>query len=118
MMGAPPLGSILLASTDPVRLTARYVAALGATRDTDGFPGFGSISLLIDKRDEIALRCIEAGRQSLTFHVDHAEASEAHLTGMGLTWLRAVEAREEGWFAMLVDPDDNIFRSSGSPLTI
>jgi predicted enzyme related to lactoylglutathione lyase len=109
-MTAPPLGSILLASTDPARLMAWYVTAFDATVDIDGFLGFGSVSLLIDEHHDIADRCVEPGRMILNFHVENAKAFGAHLTGLGVTWLRVLEAREDGWFATLVDPDGNIIQ--------
>lgn len=109
-MTAPPLGSILLASTDPRRLSAWYIEAFNPGAGADGFLQFGGVAMLIDDRDDIAARSAEPGRMILNFHVDDARATAAHLTGLGVSWLAALEARDDGWFATLTDPDGNIIQ--------
>jgi len=47
MIPDPTLSSILLASTDPERLTAWYCAALDATVSEDGFLSLGGFAVLI-----------------------------------------------------------------------
>jgi len=37
---------------------------------------------------------------------DDASATAARLDGLGAVWLAPLEARDDGWFAMLADPDD------------
>jgi predicted enzyme related to lactoylglutathione lyase len=106
-MRTPPLGSILLASTDPDRLRAFYERAFGVVADADGFLRLGPVGVLVDRRDDVADRCVEPGRVILNLHVDDARATVAHLDAIGVTWLAELELRGDVWFATLVDPDGN-----------
>lgn len=108
-MTAPPLGSILLASTDLTRLRDWYVAAFDPYVNGDGFLIFGGVALLIDARD-VAERAVEPGRLILNFHVDDADAIAARLNELGVSWLAPLEVRDDGWFATLTDPDGNIIQ--------
>jgi catechol 2,3-dioxygenase-like lactoylglutathione lyase family enzyme len=109
------LGSILLGTTDPVRLRDWYAAAFGAG-DGDGFTEvtptlfactFGDTSLLIDGRDDVAGASPDPGRVILNFHVDDARATAERLDALGVTWLVELEERAGGVFGTLVDPDGN-----------
>jgi hypothetical protein len=71
----PPLGSILLASTDPERLRAWYAEAFDAVPNRDGFLQFGGVAVLIDQRDDVAERNPEPGRVVINFHVDDVSAA-------------------------------------------
>jgi predicted enzyme related to lactoylglutathione lyase len=113
--GAPTLGSILLGTTDPVRLRDWYAAAFVAD-DDDGFTEvtptlfactFGDTALLIDGRSDVAGTSPDPGRVVLNFHVDDARATAERLDGLGVTWLVELEEREGGLFGTLVDPDGN-----------
>jgi catechol 2,3-dioxygenase-like lactoylglutathione lyase family enzyme len=106
-MTTPTLGSILLGSADPRRLRDWYRAAFGCEPNDDGFIQFGGGAVLIDGRDDVAAANPEPGRVILNFHVDDARAAAAHLDRIGATWLVPVEAREDGLFGTLVDPDGN-----------
>ena len=114
-MVAPALGSILLGTTDPVRLRDWYAAAFAAG-DGDGFTEvtptlfactFGDTSLLIDGRDDVAARSPDPGRMILNFHVDDARGTAARLDDLDVTWLVEIEERDGGLFGTLVDPDGN-----------
>jgi len=114
-MVAPALGSILLGTTDPVRLRDWYAAAFAAG-DGDGFTEvtptlfactFGDTSLLIDGRDDVAGRSPDPGRMILNFHVDDARGTAARLDDLDVTWLVEIEERDGGLFGTLVDPDGN-----------
>lgn len=113
-MAAPPLGSILLGTTNPRRLRDWYDAALGA--EGGGFTEvtptmfaatFGDVGLLIDGRDDVTDKNPEPGRVILNFHVDDAHATAARLNAHGVTWLVELEDRDGGVFGTLVDPDGN-----------
>jgi predicted enzyme related to lactoylglutathione lyase len=113
---APPtLGSILLGTTDPVRLRDWYTAAFAAG-DGDEFTEvtptlfactFGDTSLLIDGRGDVAESSPDPGRVILNFHVENARATAERLDSLGATWLVELEEREGGLFGTLVDPDGN-----------
>ncbi|MFC7449753.1 VOC family protein [Rhodococcus daqingensis] len=110
-MTVPDLGSILLASPDPDRLRDWYCRAFGATPTPDGDVRFGGVSLLFDRRDDIAAENPEPGRTILNFHVDDARSVAARLDEMGADWLVRLEERSEGMlFGTLIDPDGNYFQ--------
>ena len=111
----PTLGSILLGTTDPVRLRDWYAAAFAAG-DDDGFKEvtptlfactFGDTSLLIDGRGDVADTSADPGRVILNFHVDDARATAARLDELGVTWLVELEEHDGGLFGTLLDPDGN-----------
>jgi predicted enzyme related to lactoylglutathione lyase len=113
-MAAPPLGSILLGTTNPRRLRDWYAAALGPeggpfneVTPTMFAASFGDVGLLIDGRDDVTDKNPEPGRVILNFHVDDARATAARLNDQGVTWLVQLEDRDGGLFGTLVDPDGN-----------
>jgi predicted enzyme related to lactoylglutathione lyase len=102
-----PLGSILLASTDPERLRAWYAEVFDAPPDDDGFIRFGDVGVLIDGRDDVAVRSAEPARVILNFHVDDAKAAAARMADAGATITVEPEWRGQAWFATALDPDGN-----------
>jgi predicted enzyme related to lactoylglutathione lyase len=116
-MAAPPLGSILLGTTNPCRLRDWYSAAFAP--EGEGFrevsptmfaANFGDIGVLIDGRTDVGEKNTEPGRVILNFHVDDARATAARLDDLGVTWLVEPEEREGGVFGTLVDPDGNFIQ--------
>jgi catechol 2,3-dioxygenase-like lactoylglutathione lyase family enzyme len=105
----PGIGSVLLASTDPERLRAWYERAFGVPADGDGFLRYGQVGLLIDGRDDVAARPAEPARVIVNLHVEDARAMARHLDTLGVTWLAALEYREQAgaWFGTVIDPDGN-----------
>lgn len=110
-MKRPSLDSILLASTDPERLGAWYVAALEPEEDgkADGYRvlKFGSFHVLIDSRDDVGDINPEPGRMILNFDVADARAIAARLDDVGVEWLAELEDRDGSLFATAIDPDGN-----------
>jgi hypothetical protein len=109
-MKRPSLDSILLASTDPERLS-RWYAALDPEKNEEMGPyrllRFGTFHLMIDNRTDIGDKNPEPGRMILNFDVPDARAVVARLDGLGVTWLAELEDREGNLFATAVDPDGN-----------
>jgi predicted enzyme related to lactoylglutathione lyase len=101
------LGSILLASTDPDRLRAWYLAAFGLEADEGGFLDLGGVDVLIDHRDDISPSNPQPGRVIINLHVDDAHTLFMHIDTLGTTWLAQLEERDDGRFATLIDPDGN-----------
>jgi len=110
-MEQPTLVSILLASTDPERLHAWYVAALDPEDDTkvNGYRvlKFGGFYLLIDTRSDIRDTNPEPGRIILNFDVADARATAGRLDDLGVKWLADLEDRDGSFFATAIDPDGN-----------
>ena len=113
-MAAPPLGSILLGTTDARRLRDWYAAAFAP--DGAGFSevsptmfagNFGDVGLLIDGRDDVADANPEPGRVILNFDVTDARTIAARLDDMGAEWLAELEDRDGSLFATATDPDGN-----------
>lgn len=103
----PVLGSILLASRNPERLRAWYRRALGPVDDQDGYLTFGTTTLVICDRDDIAATNGEPGRLLLNFYVDDAAAVEARLIAMDTVWIRELDRTCWGVIGTVVDPDGN-----------
>jgi predicted enzyme related to lactoylglutathione lyase len=110
-MKRPSLDSILLASSDPERLRAWYVAALDPEENTDvdGYRilTFGGFYLLIDSRADVADKNPEPGRVILNFDVADAHAVVARVNELGGSWLAQLEDRDGSLFATAIDPDGN-----------
>lgn len=113
-MSTPPLGSILLGTTNPHRLRDWYTAAFAG--EGEGFSEvsptmfaatFGDVAVLIDGRTDVGDKNPEPGRVILNFHVEDARATADRLNSLGVTWLVELEEREGGLFGTLVDPDGN-----------
>lgn len=103
----PQLGSIIIGSRDPGRLRAWYRAALGAQENDIGFFDLGSLSVLIDGRDDVADANPDPSRMIFNFHVTDARATAAHLRDLGVTWVAELEERPQGLFGTFTDPDGN-----------
>jgi len=103
------IGSILLASADPTALRAWYERAFDMHSDPDGFLPFGTVDLLITARDGVAPMNPEPGRVIINIHVQDAQATAAHLSAIGATWLAKLEYRrpDEAWFGTVIDSDGN-----------
>lgn len=110
-MQTPNLDSMLLASANPERLHAWYVAALSPDEDTkvDHYRvlTFGSFHVLIDRRSDIGDTNAEPGRVILNFDVADARAIAARLDDLGTQWLAELEDRDGSLFATAIDPDGN-----------
>jgi predicted enzyme related to lactoylglutathione lyase len=108
---AEPLGSILLASTDPERLRAWYAEVFEAEPADDGFLFFGDVGLLIDGRDDVAERNPEPGRVIVNFHVRDAKDVARRLADAGAEILVEPEWRGMAWFVTARDPDGNLLQA-------
>ncbi|MGH9186013.1 MAG: VOC family protein [Acidimicrobiales bacterium] len=110
-MKDPTLDSILLASTDPDRLTPWYMAALDVDRvttvDEYRILEIGDLQLLVDRRDDIAQRNGEPGRLILNVAVADARSTVDRLNALGTAWVATLEARDGRLFATAIDPDGN-----------
>jgi len=102
---------MLLASRDPKRLGDWYVEALGPDKvnevDQYRILQFGSFTVLIDERSDVADTNPDPTRVILNFHVDDAAAVARRLDGMGVEWIAELEERDGSFFATAKDPDGN-----------
>jgi predicted enzyme related to lactoylglutathione lyase len=114
-MSSTALGSILLGTTDPVRLRDWYTAAFAAG-DEDAFTEvtptlfacrFGNTSLFIDGRSDLVGTNPDPGRIILNFHVDDIRTAEARLVALGAVWVREPERTRWGIIGTVLDLDGN-----------
>ncbi|MDX6325380.1 MAG: hypothetical protein QOK15_1734, partial [Nocardioidaceae bacterium] len=98
-----------LGSTRPQRLRTWYTEVLGAQPDPDGFLHFGPVAVLLDERHDVSDTANEPGRVILNYTVPSIASTARRLDEHGVTWVSAVEYRENGgaWFATVEDPDGN-----------
>jgi predicted enzyme related to lactoylglutathione lyase len=110
-MKRPVLGSLLLSSTDPERLSTWYVSVLDPEDKTDvnGYQvlKFGEFFLFIDTRTDVADKNPEPGRVILNFDVEDARAVVTRMEQAGVRWLAELEDRDGSLFATAIDPDGN-----------
>jgi predicted enzyme related to lactoylglutathione lyase len=114
-MSSAALRSILLGTPDPVRLRDWYTAAFAAG-DEDMYSEvtptlfacrFGSTSLFIDGRSDLAGTNTDPGRVILNFHVDDIRTAEARLVALGAVWVREPERTRWGIIGTVLDLDGN-----------
>jgi predicted enzyme related to lactoylglutathione lyase len=101
------LGSLVLGSTDPERLSAWYRAAFAPSSEAGGVLELSSGRLIFDRRDDLEPAPREAGRILMNLDVDDIRAAEAHLRSLDVEWIRPVEPFPAGMIATLKDIDGN-----------
>ncbi|MFI6295349.1 VOC family protein [Nonomuraea sp. NPDC050790] len=110
-MSSPALDSMLLASTDPARLSEWYEVTLQPDEASDAgdyrYLRFGTFGVLFDRREDIGAKNQEPGRMILNFQVGDAREVVARMDGLGVTWLAPLEERDGSLFATAIDPDGN-----------
>ncbi|MCF6469263.1 VOC family protein [Nonomuraea sp. MG754425] len=110
-MKRPVLGSLLLSSTDPDRLSTWYASVLDPEHDAgvNGYRvlNFGGFYLFIDTRADVGAQNPEPGRVILNFDVEDARAVAARMEREGTKWLAEIEDRDGSLFATAIDPDGN-----------
>lgn len=103
----PNLSSLLLGSTDPIRLRDWYCRAFGVEADQFGFITLGQLGILTEQRGDVSPKSPEPGRIIFNLDVADAEAVIAGVEAAGTTWIAPLEERQEGWFATFTHPDGN-----------
>lgn len=110
-MKRPVLDSMLLASTDPDRLRDWYAAVLDPVQNnTVGdyrVLKFGNFHMMIDRREDIGPKAVDAPRMILNFDVADARDVAARMDERGTEWVAPLEDRDGSLFATAQDPDGN-----------
>jgi predicted enzyme related to lactoylglutathione lyase len=103
------LGSAVLGSADPDRLSAWYRAAF-----TPSAEGGGSVvtldgsRLIFDRREDVGPAAAEPGRVIINIYVEDIAAVDAHLKALEIVErVRPVEPFAGGLITTLKDPDGN-----------
>ena len=101
------LGSLVLGSTHPERLSAWYRTAFASSAEAGAVLELSSGRLIFDRRDDLEQMSCEAGRILNNLNVSDMQAVEAHLRSLEVEWIRSVEPFPVGMIATLRDVDGN-----------
>jgi predicted enzyme related to lactoylglutathione lyase len=106
-MTTPPMGSLLLGSSNVEAMKDWYSKAFSVTANDMGAFAFGPVQLFIEEHSEVSGPTQEPARVILNLDVEDCRALEAHLQQVGATWVRPVEQESFGLIGTLADPDGN-----------
>ncbi len=106
-MAMPPIGSLLLGSTQVDTMKTWYKRAFDASENDMGAFDFGGVQFFVEEHSEISGPAKEPARLQVNFNVDDCRALEAHLKDVGVTWVRPVEQMPFGLIGTVADPDGN-----------
>lgn len=109
-MAIPPIGSLLLGSSDAERAKQWYRDAFGVTENENGAFEFGSVGLFVEPHSQISGPTKEPARVVINLDVDDARAHEARLKEMNADWERPVEQEDFGLIGTVKDPDGNFIQ--------
>jgi predicted enzyme related to lactoylglutathione lyase len=106
-MSAPPIGSLLLGSSQPAAMKDWYRNAFGVSENEMGAFDFGGVQLYIEEHSEVSGPTKEPARMIINLNVDDCRAIESQLKAQNVSWLREVEQMPFGLIGTVVDPDGN-----------
>jgi predicted enzyme related to lactoylglutathione lyase len=104
---APPIGSLLVGSSNVDAMKDWYRRAFGVTDNDMGAFEFGPVQLFIEQHSEISGPTREPARVVINLDVTNCRELEGQLEGMGATWVRKVEQMPFGLIGTVADPDGN-----------
>lgn len=106
-MAVPPIGSLLVGSSQPAAMKDWYRNAFGVNENEMGAFDFGGVQLFIEEHSEVSGPAKEPARMIINLNVDDARGLESHLKGQNATWVREVEQMPFGLIGTVADPDGN-----------
>ncbi|HEY9555403.1 MAG TPA: VOC family protein [Acidimicrobiales bacterium] len=106
-MAAPPVGSILIGSSNVDAAKQWYRDAFGVTENDNGAFEFGTLGLFVEEHSEVSGPTKEPARVIINLDVDDCRHLESHLDGLGVRWVRKVEQEAFGLIGTVADPDGN-----------
>ena len=106
-MGAPPIGSLLLGSSNVEQMREWYQKAFDVKQNDMGAFEFGPVQYYIEEHSEVGGPTQEPARIIINLDVDDCRAIEAHLKEQGVKWIRPVEQEDFGLIGTVADPDGN-----------
>jgi predicted enzyme related to lactoylglutathione lyase len=106
-MQTPPLGSLLVGSSQPAEMKDWYRRAFGVAENEMGAFDFGGVQLFIEEHSEVSGPTKEPARVILNLNVDDARTLESHLKSQDVHWVREVEQMPFGLIGTVTDPDGN-----------
>lgn len=106
-MAAPPIGSLLVGSTQADEMKKWYKRAFGVDENDMGAFDFGGVQLFVEEHSEVSGPTKEPARVIVNLSVDDCNALGAHLKDMGAKFIREVEQEDFGLIGTVADPDGN-----------
>jgi predicted enzyme related to lactoylglutathione lyase len=106
-MGAPPIGSLLIGSSNVEQMKDWYRRAFGVVENDMGSFDFGGVGIFIEEHSEVSGPTKEPARVIVNLNVDDARAVEAQVEAAGANWIRKVEQESFGLIGTVADPDGN-----------
>lgn len=106
MTVAASLSGFVVGSPRPAVLAGWYRDALGLDGAGTRLDA-GAMTMRIEDDARLPARAREPVRLMPNFVVDDAGAAERRLIGLGVTWIRELEATSWGRIATVLDPDGN-----------
>jgi predicted enzyme related to lactoylglutathione lyase len=107
-MAAPPIGSLLIGSSNVEAMKQWYRDAFGITENDMGAFEFGGVGLFIEEHSEVSGPTKEPARVIINLNVDDCRAIEAQIQATGASWVRKVEQEDFGLIGTVSDPDGNM----------
>lgn len=104
---APPIGSLLVGSSNVDAMKDWYRKAFGVVENEMGAFPFGGIQFFIEEHSEVSGPTKEPARVIINLDVDDCRAYEKTLKGLGAKWIREVEQMDFGLIGTVADPDGN-----------
>src|SRR5262245_59640744 len=106
-MTTPPLGSLLVGSSNVEQMKEWYRKAFDTKENDMGAFQLGSVQFFIEAHTEVSGPTKEPARVIINFDVEDARALEAQINEAGANWIRPVEQAAFGLIGTVADPDGN-----------
>lgn len=106
-MSAPPIGSLLIGSSNVEAMKDWYRRAFAIEENEMGAFEFGGVGLFIEEHSMVSGPTTDPARVIINLNVDDCRAIEAQIEAAGATWVRKVEQEPFGLIGTVADPDGN-----------
>ncbi len=107
-MTTPPIGSLLVGSSNVDQMKEWYRKAFNIQENEMGAFQFGGVQLFIETHSAVSGPTKEPARVIINLDVDDARAIENQVDAAGGTWVRPVEQESFGLIGTIADPDGNL----------
>ena len=104
---APPIGSLLIGSSQPDAMKDWYRKAFDVKENDMGAFEFGPVQLFVETHSDVSSPTKESARVLINLNVDDCRGLAAHLQQVGTKFVRQVEQEPFGLIATVADPDGN-----------
>ena len=106
-MTTPPIGSLLVGSSNVEQMKDWYRRAFDTKENEMGAFQFGNVQFFIESHSEVSGPTQDPARVIINLDVDDARALESQINEAGANWVRPVEQESFGLIGTVADPDGN-----------